>query len=152
LKPRDFSNPNRTPWSKFATRMYLVQLLLPLYDNANNKFPRSAFDRVRKELTERFGGVTAFLRSPAEGFWKPNEATVSRDDVVVFEVMAKRLDHAWWARYREELEERFRQEELVVRASAIRRLSRAGENNATAGTGSLQTSPRCIRPKPRPRA
>ena len=47
--------------------MYLVQLLLPLYDNANTRFPRETFDHVRQELTDRFGGVTAFLRSPEKG-------------------------------------------------------------------------------------
>lgn len=45
--------------------MYLVQLLLPLRDNEKQAFPRAEFDRVRNELTERFGGATAFLRSPA---------------------------------------------------------------------------------------
>jgi hypothetical protein len=102
--------------------MHLVQLLLPLYDNANQPFPRQVFDRVRKELTEDFGGVTAFLRSPAEGFWQEEEGRLHRDDVVIFEVMTEALDRDWWARYREDLTERFRQKELVVRASAAERL------------------------------
>jgi hypothetical protein len=40
--------------------MYLIQLLLPLYDNEKRPFTRLDFDSVRKDLTERFGGVTAF--------------------------------------------------------------------------------------------
>jgi hypothetical protein len=102
--------------------MYLVQLLLPLYDNANVRFPRETFDHVRQELTDRFGGVTAFLRSPGEGFWRIAENAINRDDVVIFEVMAEQLDRPWWARYREDLERRFRQIELVIRASSIERL------------------------------
>lgn len=102
--------------------MHLIQLLLPLYDNSNVRFPREAFDHVRRELTDRFGGITAFLRSPGQGFWRESEGAVNRDDVVIFEVMAEELDRHWWAEYREELEERFRQIELVVRASAIERL------------------------------
>lgn len=102
--------------------MYLVQLLLPLYDNANVRFPRETFDHVRQELTDRFGGVTAFLRSPGEGFWRIAENAINRDDVVIFEVMADQLDRSWWARYREDLERRFRQIELVIRASSIERL------------------------------
>ena len=102
--------------------MYLVQLLLPLYDNANVRFPRETFDHVRQELTDRFGGVTAFLRSPGEGFWRIAENAINRDDVVIFEVMADQLDRPWWARYREDLERRFRQIELVIRASSIERL------------------------------
>jgi hypothetical protein len=50
--------------------MYLIQILLPLYDNSDKLFPREDFDRVRSELVEQFSGVTAFLQSPAEGFWR----------------------------------------------------------------------------------
>ena len=102
--------------------MYLIQLLLPLCDNLNVRFSRETFDIVREELTHHFGGVTAFLRSPGEGFWRWTESAVSRDDVVIFEVMADQLDRAWWRQYRKDLEQRFRQAELVVRASTIERL------------------------------
>jgi hypothetical protein len=102
--------------------MFLVQLLLPLYDNSNLPFSRAAFDRVRDELTQRFGGVTAFLRSPAEGLWKEQRGPVKRDDVVIYEVMVDELERDWWTVYRAELEKRFRQEELVVRAGIIERL------------------------------
>ena len=98
--------------------MHLVQLLLPLYDNEGSVFPRGVFDRVRQELTESHGGATAFLRSPAEGLWK-DEGQVSRDEVVLIEVMAKRLDRQWWAEYSSELKRRFRQDELVIRALVV---------------------------------
>ena len=102
--------------------MHLIQLLLPLYDNSNVRFHPETFDHVRQELTDRFGGVTAFLRSPGEGFWRESEGAVNRDDVVIFEVMADELERQWWANYRKELEQRFRQIELVIRVSAIERL------------------------------
>ena len=41
---------------------------------------------------------------------------------MVFEVMAPELDKAWWRRYRQELEARFRQEVVVIRAQSIRLL------------------------------
>jgi len=47
---------------------------------------------VRKELTERFGGLTVYRRAPAEGVWKLTENHTSRDDIVIFEVMANELD------------------------------------------------------------
>ncbi|HEX5709593.1 MAG TPA: hypothetical protein VFX96_20105 [Pyrinomonadaceae bacterium] len=97
--------------------MHLVEILLPVYDNDGHPFPRADFDRVRAELAQRFGGVTAFSRAPAEGLWKDEEGATSRDDVVIFEVMADELDRAWWADYRETLRQRFRQDELVVRAT-----------------------------------
>ena len=46
----------------------------------------------------------------------------SRDRVCIFEVMAEELDRAWWREYREELERRFRQEKVVVRASEFEEL------------------------------
>jgi len=102
--------------------MYLVQLLLPLRDNDGRPFPREWLDAVRHALTERFGGVTAHLRAPAAGVWKDGEGDVARDDVVIVEVMADEVDRAWWADYRRALEARFRQDEIVIRATPIERL------------------------------
>lgn len=102
--------------------MYLVQILLPLYDTGGHAFGRAPFDRVREELTDRFGGVTAYLRSPAEGAWREPGGEVERDDVVIVEVMTEALDRSWWRGYREALEQRFRQEEVMVRALAADRL------------------------------
>ena len=91
-------------------------MLLPLRDNEGKAFPREAFDRVRRELTERFGGATFYTRSPAVGLWKDDEGDVTRDEVIVAEAMAPRLEREWWRLYRETLEHRFRQDEIVVRA------------------------------------
>ena len=102
--------------------MYLVQLLLPLYDNGRRPFSREHFDEVRHQLTEHFGGVTAYLRSPAVGLWKENDQDVSRDDVVMYEVMSEELGESWWAQYREELEKTFQQEEVLIRAITVRKL------------------------------
>ena len=41
------------------------------------------------------------------------------DDLVIYEVMADDLDRGWWRSYRAELEQRFRQEQLIVRAQEI---------------------------------
>ena len=102
--------------------MLLVEILLPVADNAGTPFPRAAFDQVRRELTERFGGVTAFLRAPASGLWRDDEGVLRRDEVAIFEVMADDLDEAWWRDYRRTLEKRFDQDEIVVRAIEARRL------------------------------
>jgi hypothetical protein len=98
--------------------MYLVQILLPLADNDGVAFTREDFAQVRGELAERFGGITTFTRAPAEGVWTEVGGS-RRDDLFVFEVMARDVDHAWWERYRAELERRFRQETLVVRAIKV---------------------------------
>ena len=102
--------------------MHLVQLLLPTRDNAGSPFPPSHFAAVHATLADRFGGLTAYTRAPAEGLWAPDDGPPARDDVLVHEVMDPSLDRDWWSRYREELEERFAQDELVVRAHAVERL------------------------------
>jgi hypothetical protein len=101
--------------------MYLVEILLPLYDNDGRRFGAGEFDRVRDELADHFGGVTAFRRSPAEGLWKEDGET-SRDRVVIFEVMADSLERDWWREYRAELERRFQQDKIVARATGFEEL------------------------------
>jgi hypothetical protein len=96
--------------------MHLVQLLLPA-----GREPRR-YDKVMRELTERFGGVTTYSRAPALGLWKDTAHSTEADDIVVFEVMVEELDPTWWAGYRRSLEEVFEQRELVVRAQEMRRL------------------------------
>lgn len=98
--------------------MHLIEILLPLSDNDGKSFGADLHAQVRDELADHFGGVTAFTRSPAEGLWKGGRGT-GRDDVVIFEVMADWLDRSWWRGYRSELERRFRQDEIVVRAGEV---------------------------------
>jgi hypothetical protein len=102
--------------------VHQIQLLLPLYDNDGRAFERADFARVRDELAEVFGGVTAHTRAPAEGLWKDEAGSVSRDSVVAFEVLAEILDRGWWARYRDALAARFRQDEILITASPVERL------------------------------
>ena len=101
-----------------VARMHIIEILLPLYDNDGRRFGAEAFASVKQELVDHFGGLTAFTRSPAEGLWEESGER-SRDEIVIFEVMADWLDRGWWRTYRAELEKRFRQEEIVVRASEV---------------------------------
>lgn len=102
--------------------MHLVQLFLPVRDDAGNAFDRALYAQVRQELTEVFGGVTAYQRAPAVGLWEAPDGEVERDDIVLFEVMTDGLDRTWWARYRGMLAERFRQDEVLVRACPCEQL------------------------------
>jgi hypothetical protein len=102
--------------------VHLVQLLVPLQNENGQAYPRALYDDLVQRLTEEFGGVTAYTRAPATGLWETAEGQTVRDQVVVYEVMAEELDHAWWVGLREELEAQFAQDELVVRAQNIQRL------------------------------
>lgn len=103
-------------------QMHVIQLLLPLHDNAGQPFPPARFAQVRAELAERFGGVTAYTRAPATGLWEDDHGRLQRDEVVLFEVMADALDRAWWLHYRNALQVRFCQDEILVRATLAERL------------------------------
>ena len=101
---------------------HVVQLLLPLRDNGGEPFDAGMFARIRTTLTERFGGVTAYSRAPAQGAWKEDDGAVVRDDVVIYEVVVDRLDEDWWRAYGAELRQAFRQEEMMIRALPCLRL------------------------------
>lgn len=101
--------------------MHLVQILLPV-SVAGQPVPPDRFAEVARELTDRFGGVTGYTRSPASGVWQSPGGEETADDVVVYEVMVAELDRTWWADYRRALEVRFQQEEVVLRAQPIERL------------------------------
>lgn len=93
----------------------LVQILLPVYDKAGKRFSADLYNQVRVELTQRFGGLTAYTRAPAEGLWDTG-SEMKRDDIVVLEVMSEHLDRGWWRNYRRQLEGTFRQDQIVIRA------------------------------------
>jgi hypothetical protein len=100
--------------------VYLIHVLLPLYDNGHNPLPQTVFREVAAELTEKFGGLTAHTRAPAQGLWRPDEQEApKRDDIVIYEVIVDSIDRAWWAEYRTRLERRFRQEHVLIRAQSI---------------------------------
>jgi hypothetical protein len=101
--------------------MYLIQILLPLEDKDGGPFPSEQYSALAQQLTDQFGGVTSFMRSPAEGRWKQGEET-AHDDIVVMEVMITQLDRGWWADLRKRLTREFRQEEIVIRCQPIERL------------------------------
>jgi hypothetical protein len=96
----------------------LIQILLPLYDNDGHAFSEEHFGKVRRELTARFGGLTAFTRAPAQGLWN-DEGETKHDEIVVFEVMAEQLDAGWWRDYRQTLEREFRQDTIVIRVQPV---------------------------------
>ena len=57
-----------------------------------------------------------------EGLWQEKDGATVHDEIVVYEVMVKNLDEGWWSSYRKKLEQRFRQDKLVIQAQEIRLL------------------------------
>jgi hypothetical protein len=102
--------------------MHLVQILLPVYDNDGHTLLRETYGGIRDELVARFGGLTAFTQSPAEGLWTRADKQTGRDEIILIEVMVADLDPPWWAAYRERLQRDLRQESIVIRTHKIQRL------------------------------
>lgn len=102
--------------------MHVIEIFLPLKRNDGSDQPRALFAGVREELVERFGGLTAFSRAPAEGLWEDEDGGVDRDQIVIFEVVADELDRKWWTDFRKRLDQDFVQDEILIRASPSERL------------------------------
>jgi len=102
--------------------MHLIQILLPVFGNDGEDLLREAYPGIRDELVGRFGGLTAFIQSPAEGLWKDNGNSTGRDDIVMLEVMTSSVEKPWWASYRKRRQELLRQEEIVIRALSMEKL------------------------------
>ena len=101
--------------------MNLIQILLPLYSNEGALFPQSVFESVKKDLTNTFGGLTAYTRSPASGLWKEEGKTV-HDEIIIYEIMTDNIDTNYWNSYKLKLQQQFRQDEIIIRNSEIRLL------------------------------
>jgi hypothetical protein len=103
--------------------MVLIQLLLPIrVPGRPTSDTIEALATTRRELADRFDGLTAYLRSPAQGSWTAGDGEVEQDDVVMVEVVTDRLDRGWWRTYAASLARRFRQDAIHVRALQIEML------------------------------
>jgi hypothetical protein len=102
--------------------MHVIEIFLPLRRNDGSEQPPAIFAELRRELVERFGGLTAFSRAPADGLWEDEAGAVERDQIVIFEVMAETLDRGWWSELRARLEREFAQDEVLIRAASAERL------------------------------
>lgn len=96
--------------------MYLIQILLPLYTNQGEKFENYMYINVKEELTQIFGGVTMYTRSPATGLWK-EDGKIIHDEIILFEVMIEEIKKSYWDTLKHRLEHMFEQEVIIIRAT-----------------------------------
>jgi hypothetical protein len=59
-------------------RMYLIQILLPLYDNRSRRLPNTLFDDTSRALAKSHDGVTIYTRSRAIGLWNSGAQNLKR--------------------------------------------------------------------------
>lgn len=101
------------------TNKYLIQLLLPVFNKQGEPTASEHFQLVRHELSEKFGGITVYSRSPADGLWKDDEDNSVQDEVVLFEVVVEELNAVWWQHYLKELQRRFSQDQIHCRVQTV---------------------------------
>jgi len=101
--------------------MVLIQLLLPT-TSATHADRLAPLAETRRELAERFTGLTAYIRSPAKGSWTSPDGHLEQDDVVMVEVVTETFDRTWWRQYAAMLAARFDQESIHLRAVPVEML------------------------------
>jgi hypothetical protein len=106
--------------------MHLVQILLPVTqgDTAGRD---ARFRATRAELVAKYEGVTAYVRSPAQGLWTAPDGRVERDEMMMVEVLVETFDRAWWREYADTLAARFEQQEIHIRALVAEAVCRGAE-------------------------
>lgn len=105
--------------SKGADHLNKIEIFVPIFDNKGNRFSETIYRKIKKKLTEDFGGVTAYTQMPAEGIWKDTKYREIKDEIIIYEVMVSKIDKSYWKAYKQRLKEQFEQKELVIRQSGI---------------------------------
>ena len=105
--------------------MVLIQVLLPVVGSKKAPEGDPRLITTARELGEAFGGLTAYMRSPAKGLWTSPAGRTEEDEVVMVEVVTERFDQTWWKQYAARLAERFGQDVIHVRALPIELLDPA---------------------------
>jgi len=96
-----------------------IEVFIPLYDKEGNRFSDHLYQSVSKQLIKDFGGITAYIRSPAVGIWENSDGIQIKDDHVIYEIMVSEIDHSYWKQFKKKLELQFAQKELIIRQSEI---------------------------------
>jgi|SRR3569623_289019 len=97
--------------------MYLIEIFIPNTGRAKDRLVL-----LRALLIQKFGGVTVYSRTPAQGAELEPGNQVVEDEIIILEVMTASLDHAWWKGLRHELECDLHQNEILIRASDVQQL------------------------------
>jgi inorganic pyrophosphatase len=93
----------------------LIQLFLPIENEAGKPFPDKYFSAVKQQLTSKFDGLSIYENAPVSGRWKDDKAETIKDRLLIFEVMADELEIPYWEKYKQDLQKQFKQESIVIR-------------------------------------
>ena len=100
-------NPDN--WGK-RIAMHLIQILLPLTDNAGRPYPDDLLQGIQSELSQCFGGLTAYRRAPAKGVWTRGHPKHRRRHCGRRSDGTEHWTPHWWREFRTRLQQILRQE------------------------------------------
>lgn len=98
--------------------MKLIQIYLPV-PGENDAAASGMFEVVQKDLALKFGGVTAFVRAPGKGQWRPTSEKTVYDDLVIVEVITEFINKEWWTEYRKKLASIVHQDKILITVNDI---------------------------------
>jgi hypothetical protein len=89
-------------------------IFVPLFYNDGTPIEPVRFQRLQRELLERFDGLT-FFPQPNEGFWRMGDVTY-RDEIVIYRVLTSRVKAArrFLAQLKQQLKRELKQEEILI--------------------------------------
>lgn len=98
--------------------MHLIEIFLPSRI--------TMVEHLKKTCSTTFSAnclsaLAAPPHAPAKGIWKDGREK-AHDDIVIMQVMTDNLDRVWWQDYREALQGRLRQDEILVRSTACEKI------------------------------
>ena len=105
-----------------ADLSHLVQILLPKETGDGQPIGKDWFDGFLKELTEKFGGATSFLRAPGQGLWQSGGSDGERQHRRGRSHGRRNSTAATGTPCANRLERELSQDEIVIRAQEISRL------------------------------
>lgn len=103
--------------------MHIVNIYLPQVNNNGSPFNEDIYLSIRRELIQKFGGLTQYDQVPAIGYWKENaNKPINQDLVIHYEVICNRLTKKYWADFRLRMENTFKQTQILIVAHPIVKL------------------------------
>ncbi|MHA4896281.1 inorganic diphosphatase [Pedobacter sp. PWIIR3] len=100
----------------------LIQLQVPVYDVEGKRFPKRHFTQLHQQLTDKFGGLTVYSRSIANGFGNQDEGPTVKEKILVYEVMAENVELDFWKKLKASLMKKFEQDDLMMSSVKVSRI------------------------------
>lgn len=87
-------------------------IYLPLRSNEGMPFPEESFEIVKKDLLEKFGGLS--IIGPVEGHWRNFDGNDVKDHCMIYRVIADANHDVKFQNIRTKLESMFDQDMILV--------------------------------------